>query len=528
MILNGIKVHLAALAVLLCTAVLTAAEAVKVACIGDSITYGYGIADRAAESYPAKLQALLGDGYEVRNFGNSGRGVYLHSKRGEEMRGYRYMPEHSAALDWQPDIVICNLGINDDIEYTRECFGKLPAGTFRKDYETLLKDYAALPSKPTLYIWNKLCPLTPKHPHAHFAAPFLMQRDLTAVATAMRAQTIDMLTPLRAAADSASGLMQCDGIHPTSAGAEVIARTVKAALDRTPGPADGLSPVELPADIVAAKPEIWLCAGQSNMLWRLNQCPEYRDEAAKLATLNIWVWEFRAQTWTKLTPANAGAFSAVAVEFAIRRAQKTGNVMALLQVAAGGAPTEAFLSEPTMAAVDAQGHALYPTLDRIVKDRREIDRNAAFPCDWCKREYPRRKANRDEAYWWALSSMVDHGIARVKHLPLSGVLWYQGESNATRNIAPDVPLADAYMKDTLRAVVQELRPNADTPFLMVGLPVLNRPWAPYRAAQQAVCEETGALYIDTFSAGLGTSNDVHPKSKAAFANLILDTLDKAR
>ncbi len=50
-----------------------AGEKTKVACIGDSITYGYGLANRAEESYPAQLQRSLdakspGE-YEVRNFG---------------------------------------------------------------------------------------------------------------------------------------------------------------------------------------------------------------------------------------------------------------------------------------------------------------------------------------------------------------------------------------------------------------------------------------------------------------------------
>ena len=86
-----------------------AAEKTKVACIGDSITYGLGLADRANESYPSQLQKLLDTKepgkYEVRNFGNSGRGIYLDSMRGNEKRGFRYMPEHKAALEWKPDIV---------------------------------------------------------------------------------------------------------------------------------------------------------------------------------------------------------------------------------------------------------------------------------------------------------------------------------------------------------------------------------------------------------------------------------------
>ena len=47
-------------------------QKVKVACIGNSITYGAGIVNREKNSYPAQLQVYLGDKYEVRNFGSNG------------------------------------------------------------------------------------------------------------------------------------------------------------------------------------------------------------------------------------------------------------------------------------------------------------------------------------------------------------------------------------------------------------------------------------------------------------------------
>jgi sialate O-acetylesterase len=48
----------------------TAQRAVRIACVGNSVTYGYGIANRERDSYPAQLQRMLGEGYEVRNFGH--------------------------------------------------------------------------------------------------------------------------------------------------------------------------------------------------------------------------------------------------------------------------------------------------------------------------------------------------------------------------------------------------------------------------------------------------------------------------
>ena len=47
--------------------VLSAQQRIKVACVGNSITYGTGLSDRATQSYPVKLQKLLGERYEVEN-----------------------------------------------------------------------------------------------------------------------------------------------------------------------------------------------------------------------------------------------------------------------------------------------------------------------------------------------------------------------------------------------------------------------------------------------------------------------------
>ena len=47
-------------------------QTIKVACVGNSVTYGAGIKDRELNSYPKKLQNLLGDSYQVANLGFSG------------------------------------------------------------------------------------------------------------------------------------------------------------------------------------------------------------------------------------------------------------------------------------------------------------------------------------------------------------------------------------------------------------------------------------------------------------------------
>ena len=263
--------HFASAALVLFAA-LTAhsSDAVKVACIGDSITYGLGLADRAKESYPAQLQKMLEEyepgKYEVRNFGNSGRGIYLDSMRGNEKRGFRYMPEHKAALEWKPDIVICNLGINDNGEYIKEYTGGRKRGQFESDYLALLEDYRKANPKVKFAIWTKLSPLAEGQKFYRSPEPFLMQADLEAVAKKMDAVCIDMQEPLCEKMDE---IFARDKIHPNAEGAHIIAELTFAKLFIKQFPCalipDIDSLVSLPRQVEDAPYEIWLCAGQSNM-----------------------------------------------------------------------------------------------------------------------------------------------------------------------------------------------------------------------------------------------------------------------
>ena len=118
--------------------------AVRVACLGNSITDGFGIDMASAYGYPAMLQKKLGDGYWVRNFGVSSRTML---NKGD----WPYMnePAWRDALDFKPEIVIIKLGTNDskpeNWQYNAE---------FKQDLEQMiftlrpdLKQYADMPAK---------------------------------------------------------------------------------------------------------------------------------------------------------------------------------------------------------------------------------------------------------------------------------------------------------------------------------------------------------------------------------------------
>jgi len=81
---------------------------IKIACVGDSITFGSRVKDREINSYPAQLSALLGDDYEVKNFGKSGATMLDNGNK-----PYIKTPEFEASLKFNPDIVIIKLGTND-------------------------------------------------------------------------------------------------------------------------------------------------------------------------------------------------------------------------------------------------------------------------------------------------------------------------------------------------------------------------------------------------------------------------------
>ena len=98
----------AGLSLLLLLSARPAPKPVRVACIGDSITYGMTLEDRETECYPARLQQMLGDGYQVANFGKNGATLLRHGHR-----PYMEQEEYKAAMKWPADIIVIHLGIND-------------------------------------------------------------------------------------------------------------------------------------------------------------------------------------------------------------------------------------------------------------------------------------------------------------------------------------------------------------------------------------------------------------------------------
>jgi lysophospholipase L1-like esterase/pimeloyl-ACP methyl ester carboxylesterase len=114
----------------------TQSRKVRIACIGTDITFGSGIGSRDVNSYPSQLQALLGEGFEVRNYGKNGATVL---KKGENP--YTQEPEYREALEFHPDIVFIELGTNDSQPHNR-----VYLSGFERDYTDIVQSFLGLPS----------------------------------------------------------------------------------------------------------------------------------------------------------------------------------------------------------------------------------------------------------------------------------------------------------------------------------------------------------------------------------------------
>lgn len=189
-------------------------DTVRVACVGDSITFGSTIGNPTSDSYPSQLSRLVGPLFDVRNFGVPGSSVVngLIQQRSGWDRGYISQMAYRRSAVFEPDIVVINLGIND---VTNERFS---VDEFVEDYVALIEAYRALPSGPTVIIWHKLAPLFPGQAFYEHPRLALIQQALDRVVEQTGVETLDMFTPFDGQADRFP-----DKIHPDAQGAGVIA-----------------------------------------------------------------------------------------------------------------------------------------------------------------------------------------------------------------------------------------------------------------------------------------------------------------
>ena len=288
--------------------------------------------------------------------------------------------------------------------------------------------------------------------------------------------------------------------------------------------------------------EVWICSGQSNMGFNLSSVwdadldiaqakfPQIRlISVPQVGTQEIQD-DFKGQ-WEECSPTNAGQFTAVGYHFGRVLHEMLGVPVGLIDNAWGGSACEAWVKrdvlekDPRFASIIARWKQTESTFTKEAFDKQLADHKAKADA-WVKARAAAVKAGEvytvpaprppqnpmtgqhrpGNLYAGVLHPTIGYGI--------KGVIWYQGESNASR--AKEYGELFPFMIEHWRKEWQQ----GDFPFYWVQLadfkPYQTEPvesdWAELREAQTRTMSKlpkTGQCVITD----LGEANDIHPKNK---------------
>ncbi len=191
---------------------------IKVACVGNSVTYGSGISDPVNDSYPAQLQGLLGDGYVVEKFGRPGATLLFNGHN-----PYIKTVEYRGARDFGADIVVIHLGLNDTDprnwpEYKDDFVG---------DYSRLIDSVTQNNPKARVIV-ARMSPIFERHKRFDSSTRewyYEVQGLIESVAALRGVELIDFQSVL-----NKYPVMLPDALHPNGDGAGLLARRVYSAI----------------------------------------------------------------------------------------------------------------------------------------------------------------------------------------------------------------------------------------------------------------------------------------------------------
>lgn len=199
--------------------------AIRIACLGDSITAGARV-DASTESYPARLQELLGDDVEVRNFGVGGATLIKTGRPNV----WQILDE---VKEFQPHVVIISLGTNDTVGGGRRNWEQIDR--FDDDYLELIQILAKLHTRPRIVVCTPTAMVlaTPELSEERLAD--LKQRKarlqelcerIRRLAERRSEQNVSLLELNAVLQGHPELLSEGDGVHPNAEGYLAIAQAV--------------------------------------------------------------------------------------------------------------------------------------------------------------------------------------------------------------------------------------------------------------------------------------------------------------
>ncbi|CAN5554557.1 hypothetical protein BH11ARM1_BH11ARM1_01600 [soil metagenome] len=191
-------------------------QAVRVACVGDSITWGSIIRDRAKNSYPGQLARQLGQGYVVANFGASGSFVLRSSPK-----PFREDPFFERSMSFQPDIVVLSVGTND----AKPEIWDNGKRSFYMSLAQLVDSYRQLPEQPRVILALPPPMFAQKQRGKNLEVS--LRPEIKRVAKDMGVELIDLAEPFRGHKE-----LFWDGIHPNIQACGMMANTVARSIEK--------------------------------------------------------------------------------------------------------------------------------------------------------------------------------------------------------------------------------------------------------------------------------------------------------
>ena len=183
----------------------------RLACVGDSITEGTGLSNPRQDSYPAQLSIILGESWDVRNFGKKSATLMKNGSL-PYWNTIPFVPSH----EFNPDVVVIMLGTND-----AKPGNWANHSTFVSDYTALIQSYKNLPSQPIVYI----CYPPPVYAVVAGITDTRIKNEIipkiAQVASENDVRVIDIYSAL-----SNKKVLFPDNVHPNKEGARQLAQTV--------------------------------------------------------------------------------------------------------------------------------------------------------------------------------------------------------------------------------------------------------------------------------------------------------------
>lgn len=549
----------------------SAATPQRVACVGNSITYGSLVEDREQNAYPVQLGRMLGDKYIVDNFGRPGATLLFKGHN-----PYVKSPEFKSALAFKPDIIVVHLGVNDTdprnwSDYNSEFVG---------NYVALVDSFRHVNPDVRVIIAN-LSPLTAKHHRFRTGTRdwrIEIRNTIETVAQVTGAELIDFAEPLL---DHTNYLT--DGIHPNAKGAKLLAQAAYSAITgnygglKMPqvygsgmvlqrykplvisGTADaganvtvsiagttvkavannqGKWAVELPPmsectglvmkvtdgkqaltfDDVAVG-EVWLASGQSNMEFNLKNTTTYRADSALTNDPLLRLFDMKPRVVTNSVTWNEADLESLdSLNYYLPSSWQKSDFKTAGKFSAVAWYFGKMLRDSLNVPVGIINNAIGGSGTEAWIDIETLE--GGMPealINWRKNDYTQPWAqgranlntgnNLSFRHPYEPTYLYAAGIRPLGAYPIAGVIWYQGESNAH-----NIEVHEGFF----RLLVDSWRKTWNSPqlpFIFTQLSSIARPsWPQFRDSQRRLAKEIPGTAM-AVSHDHGDSLDVHPRNK---------------